>query len=66
MKSTGKIINGADVFYLSGFSTKVIVLRFGNSTKPLCQILEAAPSSKYKVGKRVRISRRILYPIQGR
>lgn len=57
-----------DIFYLSGSSTKVVVLDCFKHKYPLCRIVHATKHSKYfkYVGQEIFISRMVLYKNQGK
>ena len=50
-----------DIRYLSGFSTKVRVLRRIKYMYIWCEVLEVSPRSKHKVGDVIYVYRNILW-----
>jgi hypothetical protein len=63
-------ISIGEMYYLSGFSTKIEVVGKPETFKPECKILEIKETSrsrsKFKIGQVYRISRQILYPNKAR
>jgi len=53
-----------DTYYLCGGRTKVEIRGYVDYKYPECMIISAPPTSKYfnHIGKRVNISRQVLYP----
>ena len=60
------VLKYGDHKYVQGSRTKVEVIDEYESQKPLCKILERAPTSIYNVGDVINIPRNILYPNRGR
>lgn len=58
--SEGRKISTGDVFYLMG-TTKVKIVGNEDCLYPSCEILEATPASKYRVGEVNRVYIKVLY-----
>jgi len=59
-------IEKGDMFYLMGKNTKVEVIDNCDDEQPYCKIIERSSHSRYRMGQRVAISRRVLYPRKGK
>lgn len=59
------VLKYGDTKYIMGSKTKVKVIGGFEHKKPLCEILETGPTSKYLIGDVVDIPRNILYPYRG-
>ena len=55
-----------DIRYLSGFSTKIKILRNPDHKFVYCEIIEVSPHSNHKTGDKTHIMRKILWKYRGR
>jgi len=67
MSKQRKKLKIGDIRYVSGrASSRVKVVGQTNELRVLVEYLTVGPTSKYKVGERVEMNRRGLYPFGGR